>query len=130
MLGISSSLLILNSLGRKLCKSAQDRLIENKGLSCKSGNPLAVSDENWHLEPFTETHRNPQSKVTENTEREDTERRSPTDCEFCQDNAFLELIGLSHTDYCRTIHDQAKSDDVRQNALAEMRNPSRSTAFV
>ena len=37
------------------------------------------------------------------------------------DDAFLELIGMSRTDYWRTVYEQAKSDDVRMNALAEMR---------
>lgn len=39
----------------------------------------------------------------------------------CPDDDFLDLIGLSRAEYWRTIHDHAKSEDVRQNALAEMR---------
>jgi hypothetical protein len=39
----------------------------------------------------------------------------------CPDAAFVDLIGMSATDYWRTAYDHGKSDNVRANALAEMR---------
>ncbi len=40
---------------------------------------------------------------------------------ICPDDSVLALIGMSRTDYWRTVYDHAKSEDVKQNALAEMR---------
>ncbi len=43
----------------------------------------------------------------------------------CPDNDFLALIGLTRTGYWQIIHDRAKSDDVRMNALTEIRSSIR-----
>jgi hypothetical protein len=40
---------------------------------------------------------------------------------ICPEDSVLYLIGLSRAGYWKTIYDHAKSDDVRMNALAEMR---------
>jgi len=40
----------------------------------------------------------------------------------CPDDEFLDLIGLTRTGYWQIIRDRAKSDDVRMNALTEIRS--------
>jgi|SRR5580693_1419091 hypothetical protein len=42
----------------------------------------------------------------------------------CPDDAFLDLIVLTRTEYWKTIRDNAKSDDVRMNARTEINNLS------
>jgi hypothetical protein len=64
----ASSLLILNNLLPKLCEIDKSMRIENKRLSWKFENLLAVSEENGLLTHRTEADRGQQTTVTEKTQ--------------------------------------------------------------